>query len=404
MPPPANDGWRGSWKTRPCGLSEPPRCWRGRAPRSATSRFLPAADSVRRRAVGNCPAQSPLAGPVVQRSTPHAARTSNRLASPSAPGGRRRRGATASTAPDALARTIASVAATSYAAAAARRSLAARMSATAGERLLGPAQRLADRLGPGVERLADLPPQRLAESGGQAGVVEGGQRLVDLRTRGGECADSRQGRAAGPAAAPRRGRGPGGSTGRWLPRCLGRGRAGQQSERLRRVHDPRPAGRGQVGQLPPGALLGGGDHAAAVRRAALRAAERVERPGVFFQRRGMDEQHGGLVVSPQQLHTHTVHFLSTIVLLFPQPSRSFHGRPALSAAGPGRFTGHRRNSAAVAVRGFEPRHSGAGVHGAGRDHRERTVRRAAGRGSACRRARSPPRVRRLPARRSRAAP
>jgi len=191
-----------------------------------------------------------------------------------------------------------------------------------GERLLGPAQRLADRVGPGVERLADLPPQRLADSGGQAGVVEGGQRLVDLRTRGGECADSRQGRAAGPAAAPRRGRGPGGGTGRWLPRCLGLGGAGQQSERLRRAHDPRPAGRGQVGQLPPGTLLGSGDHAAAVRRAALRAAERVERPGVFFERRGMDEQHGGLVVSPQQLHTHTVHFLSTTVLLFPQPSRA----------------------------------------------------------------------------------
>lgn len=66
-----------------------------------------------------------------------------------------------------------------------------------GERLPGPAQRLADRLGPGVERLADLPPQRLADSGGQAGVVERGQRLVDLCTRGGERADSRQGRSAG---------------------------------------------------------------------------------------------------------------------------------------------------------------------------------------------------------------
>ena len=201
-----------------------------------------------------------------------------------------------------------------------------------GEGLLGPVQRLADRVGPGGERLADLPPQRLADSGGQAGVVEGGQRLIHLRAGGVERADGRQGRAAVPAGPS--GRGPGGGTGRWLARCLGLGRAGQQSERLRRVDERRPAGRGQVGQLPPGALLGGGDHAAAGRRGALRAAERVERPGVFFECRGMDEQHGGLAVSPQQLYAHTVHFLSTIVLLFPRPSRSFHGRPASSTGVP----------------------------------------------------------------------
>ena len=38
MPPPEN-GWRGSSRTRRCGSSEPPRCWRGRAPGSATSTF-----------------------------------------------------------------------------------------------------------------------------------------------------------------------------------------------------------------------------------------------------------------------------------------------------------------------------------------------------------------------------
>ena len=36
MPPPEN-GWRGSSRTRRCGSSGPPRCWRGRAPGSATS-------------------------------------------------------------------------------------------------------------------------------------------------------------------------------------------------------------------------------------------------------------------------------------------------------------------------------------------------------------------------------
>ena len=89
-----------------------------------------------------------------------------------------------------------------------------------------------------------------------------------------------------------------------------------------------------MGQLPPGALLGGGDHTAAVRRAALRATERVPRLGVFFQCRGMDEQHGGLFVFPQQLHTHAVHFLSTIVLLFPRPSLSMRGRPTSSTVVP----------------------------------------------------------------------
>ena len=38
IPPPEN-GWRGSLRTRRCGSSGPPRCWRGRAPGSATSTF-----------------------------------------------------------------------------------------------------------------------------------------------------------------------------------------------------------------------------------------------------------------------------------------------------------------------------------------------------------------------------
>ena len=62
-----------------------------------------------------------------------------------------------------------------------------------GERLVSPVQRLADRVGPGGDCLADLPPQGPADSGGQAGVVEGGQRLIHLRARGVERADSRQG-------------------------------------------------------------------------------------------------------------------------------------------------------------------------------------------------------------------
>ena len=70
------------------------------------------------------------------------------------------------------------------------------------------------------------------------------------------------------------------------------------------------------------------------------------------------------------------HFLSTIVLLFPRPSRSFHGRPALSTAGPGRFTEHRGNSAAARVREFEPRCSGPGGRAASRYQRRQGSSRA----------------------------
>ncbi len=121
-------------------------------------------------------------------------------------------------------------------------------------------------------------------------------------------------------------------------------------------------------------------------------AEGVERLTVFVDRRGMDEQHSGVVVSPESF-TRIPYILSTVVLLFPWPSCSFHGRLALSTAGSGRSPGHRHGSAGCNGSRFEPgrtrpacRRRGAerlsaptAATTAGRDRRERTGRRGRGR-------------------------
>ena len=207
-----------------------------------------------------------------------------------------------------------------------------------GEDRLGLVERLVDRLSLGRERLPNVPPQRLTRGGRQAGSIDGGEHLVESRARGDDRAYGIKHRAAGAAVPPWR-RGLGGGVCR-RPVC-GLGSAGsvdKQAERLGGVHDTRPPGCRQVGQVPPGSLLGRADHAttacrsagrladagAAVAGRAGRTAEGVESLSVFVDRRGIDEQHGGVVVSPKQLHAHPVHpfhgrlALSTVVLLFPR--------------------------------------------------------------------------------------
>ena len=208
-----------------------------------------------------------------------------------------------------------------------------------GEDRLGPVQRLVDRLSLGRKRLPNVPPQRLPHGARQAGSVQSGEHLVESRAGCDERADGIERRAAGAAVPPwRRG---GGVCRR--PVC-GLGPAGsvdKQAERLCGVHDTRPPECRQVGQVPTGPLLGGGHHAATACRSARRLADAgaavtgragrtangVERLSVFVDRRGIDEQHGGVVVSPELLHAHPVH--------------PFHGRLALSVTGPGRSPGHR---------------------------------------------------------------
>ena len=210
-----------------------------------------------------------------------------------------------------------------------------------GEDRLGPVQRLVDRLSLGCERLPNVPPQRLPHEARQAGSVQSGEHLVESRAGCDERADGIERRTAGAAVPPWR-RGVGGGTGRRAVCGLGQaGSVDKQAERLGGVHDTRPPGRRQVGQVPAGPLLGGGDHAATACRSARRLADAgaavagragrtangVERLSVFVDRRGIDEQHGGVVVSPELLHAHPVH--------------PFHGRLALSVTGPGRSPGHR---------------------------------------------------------------
>ena len=210
-----------------------------------------------------------------------------------------------------------------------------------GEDRLGPVQRLVDRLSLGCERLPNVPPQRLPHEARQAGSVQSGEHLVESRAGCDERADGIERRTAGAAVPPWR-RGVGGGTGRRAVCGLGQaGSVDKQAERLGGVHDTRPPGRRQVGQVPAGPLLGGGDHAATACRSARRLADAgaavagragrtangVERLSVFVDRRGIDEQHGGVFVSPELLHAHPVH--------------PFHGRLALSVTGPGRSPGHR---------------------------------------------------------------
>ena len=184
------------------------------------------------------------------------------------------------------------------------------------------------------------------------------------------------------------------------------------------VRSPRYApARRQVGQVPPGPLLGGGDHAATACRSRLPPGRRRGRP------RRPRRPHGQRRRAPECIRRSSRDRRAArwrrrlpgaascaSSTSFPRSSCSFHdgtrtvrraSGTAVRACSASRFA-PRRSRPAGRRRGAERLRTPAAATTAGRGRRERTGRRGRGRRRGCGRARRRAAVRRLRERRSRA--